>query len=174
MHVSTYTASGPVVSTTGSTRQSRKPPWSLDHKCRYGLPVRGLMAVPLSTNPPPGDVTPVAYGVCTCACAKGPEIPTSITRLNHSLDATPAKTLIHGLRDVAKAPSVAFLMSSIVVVLPWAGSPRFFLRGPLALAGDKADLSPKLECRVEIALCQRKGLFKTTMQSSLEKGRACR
>jgi hypothetical protein len=98
-------------------RQRPKPPWSLVHRWRYGAPVFGLIAVPLNTIPPPGEVTPVANGAGSCALAAGAAMPAKITRLIQNLEARLAIKLSHGLRTVVIVPSVVPVKSIIVVVI---------------------------------------------------------
>src|SRR6516165_3244215 len=58
-HVAGLMACAAALSTSGSSRQ--KPlAASAVHRWRKGLPVAGLMAVPLNTSPPAGVVSPVA------------------------------------------------------------------------------------------------------------------
>src|SRR6516225_7309660 len=58
-HVLGLMACAAALSTSGSSRQ--KPlAASAVHRWRNGLPVAGLMALPLSTRPPAGVVSPVA------------------------------------------------------------------------------------------------------------------
>jgi hypothetical protein len=76
-----------------------------------------LIAVPLNTIPPPGEVTPVAKGVGTCALAAGTAIPAKITRLIQNLEAMLAIALSHGLRTMVIVPSVVPVKSIIVVIL---------------------------------------------------------
>src|SRR5215471_13859384 len=67
-HVAGLMACAAGVSTSGSSRQ--KPlAASAVHRWRKGLPVAGLMALPLSTRPPAGVVSPVANCEDVC-CAK--------------------------------------------------------------------------------------------------------
>ena len=76
-----------------------------------------MIAVPVNTIPPPGEVTPVANGVGVCALAMGAAMPAKITRLIQNLEAKLAIRLSHGLRTVVIVPFVVPVKSIIVVIL---------------------------------------------------------
>src|SRR5215472_9015240 len=64
-HVVALMACSPTVSTSGSSRQ-RPLTASAVQRWRKGLPVAGLMAVPLKTRPPCGVFSPEANCVVVC------------------------------------------------------------------------------------------------------------